>query len=277
MNRGTGYVARSATWENGDGIVASFIVDPTAYPWGVDGGPYAKDNQAAPAEGAPLRLYFQRYAGGASTKPGNGWGIGAWGEALGENVEALKRWYWEQSAEHRAEWDGEPTIQEVYDAAFSNNYPSKFYGGGGDVLVDSAQAWNRYRFLLNGALGRGEISRVGDVWSITLVGDHKPTRFLIRWLPGGVADPPPPPVDDDDEDPPPPPVKMLSSVEQRVAELRVMVDETLNTFRSRFQRPWWAGPLVHQLVFAASEAGLLDLVLTEAVRAKRAIHGEVPR
>lgn len=208
--RGTGYVATHASWEGGDGrVFATFPIDRSARPWGTD-PPYLKDSTAAPAEGAPMEAYWRRYAGGKG-KPGGPqasvYGIGAWGEALPKNGDGLRRWYAGQSAAHQAEWDGEPTIEEAFDAAFSNQYPSAFYGGGGDEVIASAADWDARRFILNAALARGEIRQLGDVYVFQGVGEAQPTRFLIQWMPDGATPPPPPPpLDDEEDDTPPPPL-----------------------------------------------------------------------
>lgn len=127
--RGTGYTTSHASWERQDSRrLTSFPIDHSARPWGSDGG-----GSAAGALPPPdLTLYLKRYAGGSDGLPRDsngvtGRGIGAWGEAIGMNVEALRRWYSQQSEQHRAAWDGEPTVEEVYDAAFSQPRLGSFY------------------------------------------------------------------------------------------------------------------------------------------------------
>lgn len=124
---GTGYTTTHASWERQDSRrLATFELDPSARPWGPGGGPRAEDAIPAP----DFAVYLQRYAGGGPWPSGGGStgrGIGAWGEAIGMNVFALRRWWEGQSAEHRAAWDGVATVEEVYDAAFSQPRNGSFY------------------------------------------------------------------------------------------------------------------------------------------------------
>jgi hypothetical protein len=133
---GTGYHATHASWEKQDGRrLVTFEIDHDAHPWGPGGGPPGED---AVADAPNDALYRQRYAGGGPQPsyedpavPGSkvyGRGIGAWGEAMGPQiVPALKRWYAQQSPQHQAQWDGEPTVEEAYDAAFSQPRLGSFY------------------------------------------------------------------------------------------------------------------------------------------------------
>jgi hypothetical protein len=137
QQRGTGYTASHASWEKQDGRrLVTFPIDHSARPWGDDGGGSAADGLPGPDDGDAV--YYRRYAGGGPkpsyedpTVPGSkvyGRGIGAWGEAMGPQiVPALKRWYEQQSPEHRARWTGEPTVEEVYDVAFSQPRNGSFY------------------------------------------------------------------------------------------------------------------------------------------------------
>jgi hypothetical protein len=128
--RGTGYTTSHASWEQQNGRrLATFPIDHGARPWGDDGGPPADD---AIFDAPDFALYLRRYAGGSSTIPKDeqgvgGRGIGAWGEAMGQNVEGLKRWYVQQSPQHQAQWDGVPTVEEAFDAAFSQPRNGAFY------------------------------------------------------------------------------------------------------------------------------------------------------
>jgi hypothetical protein len=279
--RGTGYVATHATWEDQSGRrIGTFQIDPTAHPWGPDGGPYAAVSIPSPQAGAPLELYLLRYAGGGP-KPSGGRGIGHWVEAWGLTIGALRRWYSQQPPGHRAEWDGEPTVQELFDACFSQPRNGSFYAAGGETrTIASAADWKASRHLLDGALSRGEL-RLGEVWSILLVGHTRPTEFLILWMPGTVVDPgePEEPVDPEEPEEPVEPTKKLSPVPVRVAELDRLISDWQRTFTSRYmalhgRRPVWIVPLVLALVESLRVAGLLDLALTELVRAKRKLHGE---
>lgn len=56
-----------------------------------------------------------------------GRGIGPWGEAHGQNLQALVRWYEIQPAEHQAQYTGEPTAEECWDLAFSVPRTSGFF------------------------------------------------------------------------------------------------------------------------------------------------------
>lgn len=269
MKRGTGYTATHARWESGKGKpVGTFRIDRSARPWGPDGGPPLEDAQPAPPAGAAWLAYLRRYAEGATSEPNqnDAYPIGAYGEALGENLDALRRWYARQPAEHRALWDGNPTVEEAYDAAFSNEYPGSFYGGGGDVAIRTAEDWRARRHLLDGARARGEL-RLGEVWSIQLVGDSTPTRFLILWMPGGVVDPVDPVDPEEPEEPEVPTPKPLSPVPVRVAELRSLIQDVVD---AGVPVPPW----LRRLYRGALTTGALDLLLEQAVRAKRKLHGE---
>jgi hypothetical protein len=125
--QGTGYTTTHASWEQQNSRpLVTFLLDHSARPWGPDGGPGAADALPPP----DLALYLQRYAGGGpvpSVGGVTGRGIGAWGEAIGLNVAALRRWWEQQSPEHRAAFDGVATVEEVYDAAFSQPRLGSFY------------------------------------------------------------------------------------------------------------------------------------------------------
>jgi hypothetical protein len=128
--RGTGYHTTHASWEQQNGRrLVTFEIDHDAHPWGPGGGPPADD---ALFTAPDFALYLRRYAGASTAIPRDeqgvsGRGIGAWGEAMGQNVEGLKRWYAQQSPQHQAQWDGEPTVEEAYDAAFSQPRLGSFY------------------------------------------------------------------------------------------------------------------------------------------------------
>jgi hypothetical protein len=131
--RGTGYTATHASWEKQDGRrLVTFPIDHSARPWGNDGGPPADD---AIFDAPNWPLYLRRYAGSSPNIPvdeqGVGSrGIGAWGEAMGQNVDGLKRWCLQQPAEHQARWDCQPTVEEAFDAAFSQPRNGAFYRTG---------------------------------------------------------------------------------------------------------------------------------------------------
>lgn len=82
--------------------------------------------RATGGEGSPE--FLGRYAGGTTPKMSlrGLYGQGYWGELLGpQNEPPLIEWYNQQSAAHKAEWDGKPIPQELYDRALTTPRPAE--------------------------------------------------------------------------------------------------------------------------------------------------------
>lgn len=259
-----------SVWVYQDGRTAIEAQINRAYrPFGEDGGgPAEKGNPDIPLSLLAGR-YFPAPLPGISPQ-------GLWGELWQHNIVVLERWFAEQPLAHRERYDGEPTMEDVYDLAvsqprrsnwiYARYWFSRLAGGMPEtaIIVDQ-QNWHRYGWVV-----RGDDWRFGlrsfpnslgyEVW------------YDVRWLPE-VEAPSDPPVD---PPPPPPPdpepeqsSKRYSTPDVRAEELWVMVEEVFRRAKViGLSAPTW-------LIAMRQAAKPLALpLLPDVVRAKRKFLGQ---
>lgn len=157
-----------------------FIIDLTARPFGPDGTD--RNNIDLAAKG---RRYF-----GGTPYPSTRQGIGFEADHFEHNGGALENWYKEQSAEHKAEWNGIPNEEEKHDLAHrESRRNSAFYDRyWWNIIIITVDRGNYsiYRPLL---LSEG-ITSVGFYFIENPLGVD--VLYDVQWVPDEVIVEPPP-------------------------------------------------------------------------------------